>query len=654
VLKLCLCILASFFYVGQCVAQSGKASNFRLWKLASYNGSVGVRGFYRVQKRILNDVVDNSQFPFLYGGVSLYTTSYIGHPQLLQLDIGGEYNPGISQQTYTVSPDRSEVLTFKKFYAKSTLFNNKPMSLSAHVNFSQDFINREYVTSLATDAKEWGLQYDFRNKILPLTASYSERDWAQKEIETGRTFLNQQNDLQISAGRSFTKFGDKNEIKFTRFEYFREDENNFQVYNLYDNAYLNNTIFFDKNKKVTLRSSINHLNQVGNLNQLRFQVFENLRVKLKKNLSLSGSYDYTANDQIVQKFNQHRIGAKLDHRLYSSLTTNLTYDKFITNHSAYDENNTWAGVSFRYRKKIPKGTLNLLYSYRRHFQNVVSNQDEPILITNEPHTLSDGQIELLERPYVIIPSVIVKDAAGVVIYQKDFDYFLFERGNGFVEIQRIPGGQIPNDGNISVDYLADQVGSYNFDAITWRFTAKVNLFKRLIEVYYTVAGQDYENIEFQEILTLNYYSQNIYGVRIQVGPFSGGVERDLFNSTIVPYDKFRYFMNINGPIGKKTLLSLNGEITHLTLIEEDREQFYSSIFGKAVYMFGPRTKLNLNVGYRKQVGEEIDLDMLTGKLECNYVIRRVWLKVGVEMYYRDYVGENIRFKGVYFQIDRRF
>ncbi len=653
-LKWYVYIIISMLLVKQSYSQERKRADFKLWKLISYNGSIGARGFYRTQERTLNNILDESKFPFLYGAFSLYTTSYIGHPQLLKLDVGGEYNPGLSRQTYTVSPDRSEVLTFKKLNIRATLFEGKPMSFGGHIYFNQDFINREYVTSLETKTKEWGLNYFFRNKYIPISASFVDRDWKQRELETGRTFLNRQKDFQISSRRSFTKYGDRNEIKYTRFEYFRVDNNKDTTYNLYNNFYLNNTFYFDRDRKYVFRSSITNLDQRGNINQARFQMLESLNVKLPLKFTLTGNYNYTNVAQVFQKYNQHRLRAGLNHKLFSSLETNIDYDVFITNHTAYQEKNARSGISFKYRKKIPTGNLSLFYSYRKHTQGVLSNPNSIVQIIDEFHILADGQIELLNLQYPIASTVVVKDLTGVVIYQVNFDYILIDRGGGFLEVQRLPGGQIPNSGSVNIDYQATQVGSYKFDSNSWIFSVNLTLFKRLLELYYTRSNQDYNNIESEDILTLNYYKQNVFGGRVMLGPFTGGAEWDMYNSTIVPYRKTRYFVNVNGTVGKKFLLSFNGDVTNLTLTETNEDQFYSSLYGKVVFMIKPQTKINFDLGYRKQLGQGIDLDLFTSKLEYNMVYRKLLLKIGLEVYKRNYVGEQLNFRGVYFQIDRRF
>ena len=648
-----LTILLIIFAAGSLYAQQPPDS-FQVWGLRHYSGSVGLRGFYREQRRTISGITDFSTFPFLYGNIQLNTQSYLGHPNLLLLDIGGEFNPGLSRQRYTVSPDRSEVLTFARLNTRATLFSGKPVSLSGHFDLSSNYINREYVTSLRTDARLWGVNFNLANKILPFTASYSDRQWNQLETETGRTYRNRQKDIRATVSHSFTRLGDKNELSFNSYDFFQEDQNLVQVYNRFTTWQLTNMYYLDGLKNYSLRSFIIGFNQRGTtLNQDRLQILESVNLRLPKQFRFSGNFDYTLLNQQVQSLRQMRLNATLEHQLYASLRSSLFVEQFNTYHSAYQENNLRTGISFNYIKKIPTGTLNLQYSYKQHRQQISSKPGSEIRVFDEPHVLSDGEVVLLNLPYIDPASVVVKDNMGAIIYQLDFDYRLV-RHNEFLEVVRIPGGQIPNNAAILVDYTAAQVGTYSFIAHRQLFTVRLVLFRQLLEMYYSLSTQDYSGIESPEFVTLNFYQRHLYGGRLNIWLLNIGIERDEYRSTIVPYEKMRYYLRLNGRFNKKWLFSVNGDITDLLLTEDNTRQFYASLFGKMVYRIKPRTSLRLDTGYRKQIGEQIDLDLVTAKLEFNTAYRNLYMRAGVEVYRRFYISENFDFKGIYFQIDRRF
>lgn len=635
-------------------AQHNKPTELRIWKLTNYSGSVGVRGFYIEKDRMLNNVSEISKNPFIGGKLSLFTSSYIGHPQLLKLDISGEFSPGRRNETFTLSQNRSENITLRQIHTRATLGSGKPMSLSGHRTYSQNIIAREYVSSQAGNNNEWGLSYNYRNKFLPIISNYTENDMNQEEIETGRSWIEKSRRFLLSSNRSFTKNNDRNEISFTRYEFFRSTNQNTTTHNLREQFFLNNTYYLDKYKKYRFQSNINNLNQYGNLFQKRLQITETVAIRLHETLNFSGSYDYNKNDQLTQSRIQHRIEGRLYHQLFSSLSTSVNYSRLTGDHTSYEVKNRIMGVTFTYTKKIPKGILTIRYSYQKNTQSKNNKPNSIQFITDEPHTLVDGQIEVLYNPYVIASTVLVKDALGAVVYQLGFDYQLIEKSSGFTEIYRIPGGQIPNNGQVLVDYMADQLSSYHFDVNTTRFTTKVVLFKNLLEIYYTKAKQYYSNVEFETPIPLTYFDQDIIGGEVHIGPFTTGAEWDRFKSTIVPYDRKRVFVNFNSQVKNKLTFSLNGDLTDLIVTKDTTEQVYANLSGQVAYTLPSGGSFDLTIGYRRDFGDNINLDMTRGKLEFNQRIRQLFLKVGFEMYKRIYYGDDIRYKGVYFSIDRRF
>jgi len=280
----CLTILLIIFTAGSLYAQQ-PPDNFRVWGLRHYSGSAGLRGFYREQRRTISGITDFSTFPFLYGNIQLNTQSYLGHPNLLSL-------------------------TFARLNTRATLFSGKPVSLSGHFDLSSNFINREYVTSLRTDARLWGANFNLANKILPFTASYSDRQWNQLETETGRTYRNRQKDIRATVSRSFTRLGDKNAT--------------WQLTNMY---------YLDGRKNYSLRSFIIGFNQRGTtLNQDRLQILESVNFRLPKQFRFSGNFDYTLLNQQVQSLRQMRLNATLEHQLYASLRSSLFVEQFNTYH----------------------------------------------------------------------------------------------------------------------------------------------------------------------------------------------------------------------------------------------------------------------------------------------------------------------------------
>ena len=77
----------------------------------------------------------------------------------------------------------------------------------------------------------------------------------------------------------------------------------------------------------------------------------------------------------------------------------------------HEETDIRGGVDLRYTKKIPTGHLNLSYRYYRH-QHTTEGVTGFLQVINEEQVLTDGEVTLLNKPYVEIASVVVKDVTG--------------------------------------------------------------------------------------------------------------------------------------------------------------------------------------------------------------------------------------------------
>jgi hypothetical protein len=492
----------------------------------------------------------------------------------------------------------------------------------------------------------------FHNKILPISLSARSQKWDQEEITTGRIFQMKQSNIQARASKSFGSY-DSHELIYAYDDYNYNQAGLYEVNNFIHRISLDDNIYFDAKKNYNLYSRIAYRQQEGNTELSRFEVIERLFFNLPVNLRFRSTFSHYNFQDPYQVLIQNRIHNRLSHRLYQSLNSGVFFEYSDTRQSVYNESNTRWGLDFDYSKKIPtNGRLNLSYRYYRHHQSMES-ESSTITVRNEEHILSDGEIVLLNRPNINLPTISIKDPTGTIIYQEGFDYILIERNN-FVEVQRVLGGQIDNNSAILVDYQAQQPGSYDFDLNNHSFSVSIILFTRLLEVYYRGSVQDYENLSNTEMLTLNYYDQHVTGVRLDVGWARAGVEYDHYNSSIIPYKLMRYYASINWDLHSRLLASFHGNLRDYLMINYTEKQKYTDLSGRIVYRVRPRSNVSIELGYLMQRGRQLDLDMLTARAEYTTVFRQIYLKMGLEWYQRQRYESDYTINGAYVQISRKF
>lgn len=609
-------------------------------------------GHYRNREMNYNYLSDTqSSTRFSIGGIVQYK-SYVWHPNFLLLDIEAEYNPDFIKENFVVIPDQSETRTTKRLNLSGTLFNTKIVSLHAIANFSQVYQNRENLTNVKSDTKQAGGILSFSNKKLPVSIRLYQTNWTQEETETGR--LTTMDHLNLT-GRVSKSFFSRDKHEFT----YSFDKHTYRYLDFYtaltQSHFYNLTdyIAFDPKENLLFRSYLSYRSQAGSMVYDRFQANENLTVKLPYRFMFVSNYGNNTFIQENQRTQTQTIKNTISHKLFLSLNTNLNYEYRKTDHLAYQEEDRIFGGSVYYTKKIPvKGKLNLSYHYKRQNHRTES-EPTSFQVIDEHQVLSDGQIALLERPYAEATSVTVRDETGAIIYILNIDYILIERGN-YIEIQRFPGGQIANGSSVYIDYIVNLPETNSYDSNLHRFSGSISILNGLFEIYTHLTHQDFVRLENVDLLILNYLTQYRYGARFDLKFISGGCEYENYQSTIIPYEMMRVFLTGNKYFNERMLVSLNANLQKYNYQEEEIDHIYADISSKLAYRIMDKTKVGLDLGYRKQIGSGIDLDLFTARLEGTSQIHQLYITLGIEKYTRNFLGETNDYTGIYFKLVRRF
>lgn len=624
------------------------------WTLQSVSGEVDLRGQYRQLESTFNEVMEDQRSRYLLGGIKLNTSSYFWDPDVIRIDLSGAYSPETRGEQYITVPDRSEVRTLKKVDLRTTFCNNRPVTLQGFFNYDQNYFNRELLTNVRTDNLQWGGMVSLNNKILPLTVTYRNTEWDQQETQTGRQFNMDQENLQVRASKSFGA-RDRNELIYSRNHYLYVYSGLHQTRHQTNRVALNNNVYFDAGRKYNLNSRITWYDQTGTTSFRRFEVLEGVIFQLPFHLRLTTNWNLFQLKDPVQEMKQQKIRTSLRHQLFRSLTSKVYFEYGRVGQQAelsHDEQDIRGGIDLRYTKKIPTGSLQLAYRYYRH-QHKTDGETGTLRVMNEEQVLQDGFVTLLNKPYVDLSSVVVRDVSGAIIYQPNFDYILIPRSS-YVEIQRVPGGLIPDNGSVYIDYTYRQPGTYSYGSNNNYFSASIQLFNRLLELYYQYGVQDYPKVVDGDLLTLNYYHQHIYGIRFDLGVARAGVESDLYRSSIIPYRMWRYYLDMNWNLRSRLLVTLNGNVRDYRMIADEVDQLYANASGKITWVIRPQMRWSVSGGYLRQRGSNIDLDLLTSRTEFSTVYRRLYLSVGLELYRRIYRESKFIFNGAYVQLTRKF
>ncbi|MCK5076304.1 MAG: hypothetical protein KAR38_08005, partial [Calditrichia bacterium] len=469
--QLLLFLIFISVYTSSVFCQKTKFS-YGIWNQETINGQFTLEGLYRSQKTVLkSEFTEQHNVKDFLGKIILKSQSNLWHPNFMQLNINAKYNPGTKRENFLVMPNRSEVKTAESIHLQSIFFKERPLSFTLFSNFDHTYINREFTTNVKMLRKDFGGNLSFKNKKLPATLSYLNSDWEQKEIQTGRVFENYRHNLRTQIDKTFGKKS-RHSLSYSYDDYTRSYANNASTKNKTSNINLRDVFNFNKNGN-RFTSQINYYNQNGSKDFKRLQINENIGISLPKHFKFHSKYHFTNYKQSQNETNQHNFINKLEHQLFSSLKSQVFYEYFKLDRSAYNEKKQSAGLNLNYSKIIPYGNLYLSYNYKNRNEQ---RESRPLILTifNEEQVLTDGNTTLLDNPYIDIESIVVTDETGTIIYSKDIDYLLIERGD-YIEIQRLSGGQIPNGTIVYTDYIVSKQTSYEFNMASNNINIRLNL-----------------------------------------------------------------------------------------------------------------------------------------------------------------------------------
>ncbi len=643
----CLCLsLSPISYAQNSILSLG------MWNLSALSGEIKVGGLYGFGRTNSYGIDNTEKTSNYYGGLLIKSSSYIWNPNFLIVDIDGGYSPESRQDVYLVFQNHNDIINMRKLHLGATFFPKKPVTLSTYLNYNDLYDIRENLTDIKTNSRNYGGTFGYSNKFLPLSLAYSKTDWDTRELGTDRQFSYVQENAEGRISRSFG-VSDKNDLIYTHNDYTRREYDIVApIRNITDNIALLNSYFFDSAKKTHFNSNILGTNQVGSDSFKQFRATENFYTQLPHSTTFSTTYGYSYVERSIESLGLHNLSAILGNQLYQSLHTDIIYE-YNNAQDSYHEINNKIGIGFMYTKKIPtEGLLTIGYNYSRMHEKRTS-KDELLNIFNEEYILSDSRRTLLKRPYVDSSSVIVKDANGAP-YQNNLDYTLSSDGN-YLEIQRVPGGQIPDNGHVFVFYRATQPGKYSYDANLNFFSINLTLFKKLFSVYFRSNRTDYANVTAADFLLLDYLTENIYGTRLEYKFLSGGVEYDDYQSQYVPYKMTRYYLTLTGNYQQRLLFSVNGNWRDYKIPGEDTDRVYKDVSAMVAYSINTKTKLDFNTSYQSQHGRLINLDLVTARARLSTYYRGLTLSAGIDYYDRIYLdNQKVSYLGGNLQIVKNF
>lgn len=247
---------------------------------------------------------------------------------------------------------------------------------------------------------------------------------------------------------------------------------------------------------------------------------EVLDLRLGKALRVGGDYSFSDSVSPRQERRRQKGGTWLEHKLYQSLTTRLSYGRVRDNGSDGDVYSWDSALNLSYHKTLPQNSrlsVNYKHSYTETDRNLLLQQ---LFVFGEPIALGFFD-NFLANSDVLLGTVEVYSADRLIKFVEGVDYELRQVGRR-TELYNL-SGLILTEGTVSVDYFYRVDNSIEYSTTTNAVNASLSLFGQRYRLYGGISQSNQDLIDGEtEVSPLNQQFMTQAGVEADWGEVSCG------------------------------------------------------------------------------------------------------------------------------------
>lgn len=485
--------------------------------------------------------------------IFVMTHSYVYHPSLLTLDVGG--GPILDRSSYTTesfSTDASKPLY--NFTGRATFLRNKPYRgalFYEHLNPTQSVGPAQV---MLTENARYGGNFALLSPVTPLPVHLEATRYTSQGRSALQTIDDRTDQFSLESERRLGTRGD------TRFQYqaFRQESSSGSTGLPIQTSRSNNDIFsldtrlkfgtagqYDVNNYLTYRSQTYSTGQSASVDFKDFRFLANVFGRHSEALQTFGSYSYNTSHHGNQATTLNSLNAGLNYRtstdLYGSLGARTDHNESTRFTSKYSGLNG----SATYQRELPLGaaTANYTFSYTIRDQKASGEQ---VRIIGEHATFTGTTLVKLNAQQVVPGTVVVSNLTRSQIFSEGVDYVVSAVGLD-TRIQRLIGGNILEGQEVLIDYATSVGGTYAINQLD----QGVNLSwspQRYLSLYVRHLNSSPRLASGMPTFQLNPSKSTVYGARADV-PLSvlseeavvgGFSEQESRQEVVAPYRRLQY------------------------------------------------------------------------------------------------------------------
>ncbi|HLP75538.1 MAG TPA: hypothetical protein VK327_01360 [Candidatus Paceibacterota bacterium] len=563
--------------------------------------------------------------------VGLGANGSVYHPNLMQFHLNTELGPSWKDTQADPGGSASTVKFLQRYHGAMDFLSMKPYASSIFADKDMTYRDYDFFSRVRVDTDNYGARSGYTAGPVPFTVSVQHFDETEHNDIRPRDF--KQDTVSFNAQNRRPVFDASTRLSYNLNDFTRHDDGFNTTHGISHSLNLIDNEQFGARKQIALTSLLNYSALTETLlptDQLLMQ--EEVRIQHTTKLESFYGYLFSASSAGDSDSKTHDGHAGLICQLRPDLSAGMDARGTITRStspgSLLETKDYGAGVSGQYTPTLSSWARLTVGEGVRwdHEDRDASGITQSII--NETHALTDGSVTLLTQPNVDVTTIAVwGDSAHTVSYFEGVDYRVIPRGT-FTEIQRIPGGTIPNGATVYVDYSAQLQNSASYDTFANTASFRLDFWNGLLGLYGRWVVQSYEGGGNLVLRTLD---DKTIGVDTTWRWFHASAEYETVDSNLTPYDRTRFTQSAHFQPGNDTDLSVN--------IDEGWTDFRDSHIRQTSYGFitrlqqrlTPRLTGGIEGGVRIERGDTFDRDLGTARLWMDYAIGKLSVKATYEL-----------------------
>lgn len=485
--------------------------------------------------------------------VFLLTHSYVYHPSLLSLDLGG--GPVLDRSRYEL--DGAPTDGNRRLYnlkARATVLRDKPYSAALFYDRQNQNQNLGPALELLTENRRYGASLALRNPVtpMPLKLEFTRSD--NHGRGSGQTLDDRIDQMRLTTSANIGKIGISN------FQYLGSHQDSLSgsaSLPVQPSQFNSSSAYLDTRLKLGARNQYDLANTIA-LNNNNYTVGQALSTQLRDfnfgldlrdwhsdDLQTYGRYNFVTNKQREESLQANSAGAGINYRFNPAFSGSLAVRGEVNRGSHLDSSLYAIDGSTQYQQTLPLGQAMVAYtfSYSQRDQQATALQSRML---GERLTLTGTTSVTLGKQQIVAGTVVVSNLTRSQIFVEGQDYVLSQLGLK-LRVQRLVGGNILDGQEVLVDYDFELGGSYalsqldNSISLSWAYKSLLSMLAR-----YTDSAPRLES--GAPTTPLNPASSILYSLQAEI-PLSllwqqqllgANAERESRREVILPYRRTSY------------------------------------------------------------------------------------------------------------------